>query len=71
MNDMNIPRLPAKMVFSKDLHAYTGFSLRWIYALEQRGEFPKRIKLGPRRFGWDAAEVAEWQSRRKNLDQAQ
>nr|DAH23432.1 MAG TPA: regulatory protein [Caudoviricetes sp.] len=71
MTNMDIPKLPVKLVFSKDIHTYTGFSLRWIYTLEQRGQFPKRIRLGPRRFGWDAEEVAEWQNIRKNIDQAQ
>ena len=47
MTNMDIPKLPVKLVFSKDIHTYTGFSLRWIYTLEQRGQFPKRIRLGP------------------------
>ena len=64
-------QLPAKLIFSREIRDFTGYSLRWIYTLEQRGEFPKRIRLGPKRFGWDAAEIAEWQSKRKNLDRSQ
>lgn len=64
-------KLPAKLVFSKELHSLTGLSLRWIYTLEQRGEFPKRIRLGARRIGWDASEIAEWQNQRRNFDRPQ
>lgn len=64
-------KLPAKLIFSKEIRSYTGFSLRWIYTLEQRGEFPKRIRLGPKRFGWDASEIAEWQNKRRDIDRSQ
>ena len=54
-------RLPRRLVFSKDIHEFTGFSLRWIAQLEQKGLFPKRIQLGGRRIAGDAQAIAAWQ----------
>lgn len=33
---------------------------RTIFDMEQRGEFPKRFTLTPRRVAWDLAEVEQW-----------
>ena len=35
-------------------------SRRTILGMEQRGEFPKRFVLTPRRVAWDLAEVEQW-----------
>ena len=35
-------------------------SRRTILDMEQRGEFPKRFVLTPRRVAWDLAEVEQW-----------
>ena len=35
-------------------------SRRTILDMEQRGEFPKRFVLTPRRVAWDLAEVEKW-----------
>jgi prophage regulatory protein len=37
-----------------------------IWRLEQAGRFPKRIKLGERRVGWDLDEVLDWIDARKS-----
>lgn len=38
-----------------------------VYALEKKSGFPKRIKVGIRRVGYDLDEVIEWlQSRKMN-----
>lgn len=34
-----------------------GFSNVWLLDLEQRGKFPKRVRLGERRFGWLEDEI--------------
>ena len=40
--------------------AETTFSRSHIYALIQKGEFPKPIKLSERSSAWLASEVHEW-----------
>lgn len=48
-------------VLSRDqLAALVPYSLNHIARLERRGEFPKRVKLGPARVGWLEAEVDAW-----------
>lgn len=37
-----------------------------IYNLEQRGEFPRRIALSPRRVAWVLQEVEAWLSSRRD-----
>jgi prophage regulatory protein len=41
------------------------FSDMHIWRLEKAGKFPKRIKLGERRVGWDLDEVMAWIEDRK------
>ncbi|MBN9506678.1 MAG: AlpA family phage regulatory protein [Altererythrobacter sp.] len=36
-----------------------------IFAMEQRGEFPRRYALSPRTVVWDLAEVEAWLAARK------
>jgi len=38
----------------------TGLSRTEIYALGQKGEFPKQLKIGARSVAWVASEVEEW-----------
>jgi len=38
----------------------TGLSRPTVYRMEQRGDFPKHIKVGARRSGWPEAAVNEW-----------
>ncbi len=40
------------------------FTRRWISVLEERGEFPRRVRLGRRRVAWAQSEVDEWCARR-------
>jgi prophage regulatory protein len=41
------------------------FSDMHIWRLEKAGKFPKRIKLGEHRVGWDLDEVMAWIEDRK------
>ena len=43
-----------------ELQRVVPFSMVHIWRLEQKGEFPKRIQLGPNSVGWYADEVAAW-----------
>ena len=36
------------------------YSFAQIDRMEKRGEFPKRIQLGPNRVGWLLSEVLAW-----------
>ena len=38
----------------------TGLSKSTRWRLEKAGEFPQKVKLGPRASGWIASEVLEW-----------
>jgi len=41
-----------------------------IYELEQRGEFPRRFNLTPRRVVWDLSEVEAWIEERRRASEA-
>jgi len=43
------------------------FSNVWLLELEQRGKFPKRVRLGERRFGWLEHEIDRWIEQRAAL----
>jgi len=43
-----------------EVKARTGLSRTEIYALGQKGEFPKQLKIGARSVAWVASEVEEW-----------
>jgi prophage regulatory protein len=36
------------------------YTRAWLYALEEEGKFPKRLKLGKRRVAWAEHEIDEW-----------
>lgn len=38
-----------------------------IYAMEQRGEFPRRFALSPRCVVWDLGEVEAWLASRRSI----
>ena len=38
-----------------------------IYEMEQRGEFPRRFALSPRRVVWDLSEVEAWLASRRSV----
>jgi prophage regulatory protein len=36
------------------------WSRQYLWTLEQRGKFPRRVKLGPGTIVWAAQEIDEW-----------
>jgi len=44
----------------KDIEALTGLSRTTITRLEERGEFPRRIKIGKARVVWKISEIDAW-----------
>mgnify|MGYP000570687869 FL=1 len=52
---------PGRVLIDRNrLHEIVPLSQRTVFDLEQRGEFPKRFVLTPRRVAWDLAEVEKW-----------
>lgn len=49
-----------KLLKLKTVTEITGISRSYIYALAQKGDFPKPIKLTERSSAWVASEVQEW-----------
>jgi len=48
------------LINRRRLHEIVPLSHRTIFDMEQRGEFPLRFTLTPRRVAWDLAEVEQW-----------
>ncbi|ELH0894524.1 AlpA family phage regulatory protein [Vibrio fluvialis] len=38
----------------------TGISRTTCWEMEKKGEFPKRIRIGPRSVGWLHSQIQEW-----------
>jgi prophage regulatory protein len=49
-----------KLLKSTDITSNYGLSRSHMYALIQKGEFPKPIKLSERSSAWLESEVREW-----------
>lgn len=52
-NDRCVLRMPAVM-------QRTGYKRSYIYSLIQQGKFPKSIKIGVNKVGWDSKEIDRW-----------
>lgn len=54
-------RKPGRVLIDCDrLLEIVPLSRRTIFDMEQRGEFPKRFVITPRRVAWDLGEVEQW-----------
>jgi prophage regulatory protein len=49
-----------KIIRPKAVIEATGLSRTTIWRLERRGDFPKRIRLGPNSTGWLEADIEQW-----------
>ena len=47
-----------------EVEAKTGLRRSQLYALLNRGSFPKPVRLGSRAVGWDSDEVEQWIAKR-------
>ena len=56
----NVESAGRRIIRRNELQRIVPFSMVHIWRLEKRGEFPKRIQLGPNSCGWFADEVAAW-----------
>jgi prophage regulatory protein len=53
-----------RMISKRQLKELVLYSPQHISRLEQAGQFPKRVQLGPCRVGWVETEVLDWLQRR-------
>lgn len=49
-----------KLIGRAEVSARTGFSQTTLWRLEKSGNFPKRIKIGPKAVRWSETEVTGW-----------
>ena len=49
-----------KLIKLKDVIDITGLSRSFVYALAQKGDFPKPVKLSERSSAWVKSEVDDW-----------
>jgi len=54
-----------RIILASERREIVPYSDMHIWRLEQDGQFPKRIKLGPNRVGWSLQEVLDWIEERK------
>ena len=53
-------RNPDRIINESEVIHLVGLSKSHIMRLENKGEFPRRIKLALRRVGWSLQEVRQW-----------
>jgi len=54
------PPVEHRILRLDEVQAKTGFKRAHLYALMQKGEFPKTVRLGVRAVGWNSVEVEQW-----------
>lgn len=59
-----------RLIDKKELAKIVPYSGSQIARLEESGDFPKRIHLGPGRIGWSLSEIMDWIEMRKNARSA-
>lgn len=50
----------ARLIRLRDVMTKTGLSRSYVYALAQKGQFPKPVKLSERSSAWIESEVQSW-----------
>lgn len=53
-----------KFLRRRDVCAATGLPVSTLYALMQRGAFPRPVRTSPGRVGWLQSEISAWQQAR-------
>ena len=73
----NLPQFPAtfplpfrRTIRRQELHQIVPLAETTIYAMEQRGEFPRRFALTVRCVVWDLEEVEAWIEERKQASRS-
>ena len=50
----------ARLIRLREVMTKTGLSRSYVYALAQKGQFPKPVKLSERSSAWIESEVQSW-----------
>ena len=50
----------ARLIRLREVMTKTGLSRSYVYALAQKGQFPKPVKLSERSSAWIESEVQNW-----------
>ncbi|CAK4070600.1 helix-turn-helix transcriptional regulator [Vibrio sp. 16] len=59
--NLNLPLKPTdRLIREEERRALTSISRSQAWVLEQKGQFPKRRKLGNRSVAWVLSEIMEW-----------
>jgi prophage regulatory protein len=56
-----------RFLLASEVEALTGVRPTRRAELEQQGQFPRRIPIGPRTVAWSESEIREWQAARLAL----
>jgi predicted DNA-binding transcriptional regulator AlpA len=65
---LSAPKLSDAVLWSANtVRLKTGLSRASIYRYVRRGEFPRRLRIGPGRVAWMASEVTAWIESRPRL----
>lgn len=56
-----------RIIRRKDIKDRVGFTPTYCVMLEKRGEFPKRVRLGPQSVGWLESEIDAWLASRERV----
>ena len=57
-----------RILRQREVLQMTGLSRTTLWRLEKNGDFPQRLKLGPRAVGWPASAVDEWLGSRQPVE---
>lgn len=53
-------QIEARLIRLREVMTKTGLSRSYVYALSQKGQFPKPVKLSERSSAWIESEVQAW-----------
>lgn len=56
-----------RIIRRKEIKQKVGFTPHYCVLLEKKGQFPKRIRLGPNAVGWLESEVDAWLAERERV----
>jgi len=55
-----IPYPADRILDDREVRELTKLCRATLWRMEKRGEFPKRVQMGPRRIGWKLSDIERW-----------
>jgi prophage regulatory protein len=62
---MTAPAIQRRFLSLREAAAWVGVGRSTLLRWEAAGDFPRRVRLGPNRVGWDVRDLETWASDRK------